>query len=57
METVRELEKTTYEELSDLRHACGRTEMHTGFWLVSVSDRKRPPGRPRYKSQDIKNGS
>jgi hypothetical protein len=57
MEDVRELEITTYEERNDLWHVWGRTEMHTGFWVVSLSDRKRPLGRPSYKSQDIKNGS
>jgi hypothetical protein len=27
--------------------------MHVGFSLVSLSERNRPLGRPRYKSQDI----
>jgi hypothetical protein len=52
MEEVTELDKTIYEELNDLWNIWGRTAMHTGFWLVSLSERKRPLGRPRYKSQD-----
>jgi len=43
MEEVRELGKTTYE-LNGLWHVWGRTEMHTGFWLVSLSNRKKPLG-------------
>lgn len=42
MEEVRELEETTYEELNDMWHVRGRTEMHTGFWLVRLNDRKGP---------------
>lgn len=49
MEEVRQLEKTTHEELSDLWHVWGRTEMHEGFWLVSMSDSKMPLGRLRHK--------